>query len=238
MSPVALQREMASNIYQTPPAASGVRSAFEIHASITRLRLPPAPRIAVSYRTVAASCTSRRGAVPEFADCHHARRGCSGSPGCILMTVELAGAGESLLGVGCALGHLEGYDSTYQDSRTSQMKFIQVTLALALLVASTYALKCNVGGTSGSTSTCVATDLTTTADTCYSCKVTSAGQTGVIAGGCLAGTGIGKCDTYKAACTADTFKTCTTDNCNSCSPASALQASAVLLLAVAAAMML
>jgi hypothetical protein len=147
------------------------------------------------------------------------------------MTVELAG-------VGCALGHFEGYDFTFQDSRTSQMKFIQVTLALALLVASTYALKCNVGGSGGSVTSCVSTDLGTAADTCYSCKITVAGQSGITASGCLStGTGANKCDTVKAGCT-DSYKSCTTDNCNSCSPASALQASAVLLLAVAAAMML
>jgi hypothetical protein len=118
------------------------------------------------------------------------------------------------------------------------MKFIQVTLALALLVASTYALKCNVGGSSGSTNVCNPTDLGTAADTCYSCKITAAGVTAVSANGCLStGTSANKCDTVKAGCT-DSYKSCTTDNCNSCSPASALQASAVLLLAVAADMML
>ena len=238
MSPVALQREMASNIYHKHPAAT-VRSAFEIH--VTRSHDSDSP--GTSHRRQLPHCGGvmhlTSWAVPEFADCHHARRGCSGSPGCILMTVELAGAGESLLRVGCALGHLEGYDSISQDSRTSQMKFIQVTLALALLVASTYALKCNVGASSGSTTVCNPTDLGTAADTCYSCKVTAAGVTAVSANGCLStGTGANKCDTVKSNCAADSYKSCTTDNCNSCSPASALQASAVLLLAVAAAMML
>ena len=124
------------------------------------------------------------------------------------------------------------------------MKFIQVTLALALLVASTYAIKCNVGGSLGGTTSCLSQDFgALNVDTCYSCKVTKAGQTGVSASACLStGTSAISCNTVKAdtvKCdSADSFKSCTTDNCNSCSPASALQASAVLLLAVAAAMML
>ena len=123
------------------------------------------------------------------------------------------------------------------------MKFIQVTLALALLVASTYAIKCNVGASIGGQTSCASQDLGTVVDTCYSCKVTKAGQTGVSASACLStGTSAISCNTVKADTVkcdrADSFKSCTTDNCNSCSPASALQASAVLLLAVAAAMML
>jgi hypothetical protein len=118
------------------------------------------------------------------------------------------------------------------------MKLIQVTLALALLVASTYALKCNVGGTDPDGKTqCDSTDFGVLADTCFSCKVTSGGKSGTVAAGCKAGAGLTGCDALKASCS-DSYKSCTTDNCNSCSPASALHASAVLLLAVAAAMML
>jgi len=115
------------------------------------------------------------------------------------------------------------------------MKFLQIAVTLALLVVSTYALKCNVGGTgTGQTGTCVSTDYGAAADTCISCKISSGGVSAATAGGCLAAS---SCVTAKAAC-AGTYASCTTDNCNSCSPASALQVSFAFLLAAVAAMML
>ncbi len=118
------------------------------------------------------------------------------------------------------------------------MKFIQVTLALALLVASTYAIKCTVSGTREKGAPCESEDKGTTYDTCYICKMKVNGEISTTLDGCRStGTGV-NCDTMKTACT-EGFVSCKTDNCNACpSPASALQASAVLLLAVAAAMML
>jgi len=115
------------------------------------------------------------------------------------------------------------------------MKFLQIAVTLALLVVSTYALKCNVGTSgTGSTGTCVSTDLGAAADTCISCKISAGGQSAATAGGCLAAS---TCAAIKSACTG-TYASCTTDNCNSCSPASALQVSFAFLLAAVAAMML
>ena len=115
---------------------------------------------------------------------------------------------------------------------TSEMKFLQIALVLALLVASTYALSCNVGSSGGGTATtCAAQDFGAAADTCYSCTMTASG--GVAAYGCLAAS---SCITLKAACTSN-YKSCTSANCNSCSPASVLQVSAAFIFSVVAAML-
>jgi len=96
---------------------------------------------------------------------------------------------------------------------TSEMKALQAALALALLVASTLALKCNVGS-SGTTGTCASIDLGSAADTCYTCTVTAGGQTATTASGCLSAS---NCNALKAAC-GNGYTSCTTDNCNRCSP--------------------
>ena len=120
------------------------------------------------------------------------------------------------------------------------MKFLQIAVTLALLVASTYALKCNNGLSVGSSTSCASQDVGTTYDTCYSGKFLAAGITSTTAGACQStGTTAAACSTIKATSSDQaSFKTCQTDNCNSCSPASALQVSFAFLLAAVAAMML
>jgi hypothetical protein len=109
------------------------------------------------------------------------------------------------------------------------MKFLQIVVLATVLVASAHALKCNVA-TATKDATCPSEDLATS-DTCYKC-VTSSGV--VTAGGCT-----GECATAKATCTAisGTLTQCKTDNCNGCSPASALQASAFMLVVAMLAML-
>ncbi len=99
------------------------------------------------------------------------------------------------------------------------------------------ALTCNVGGSSGSVTSCTSTDVGTL-DTCYSCTNTVSGVSAVTASGCSSTltTGAAACSVIKAACTSN-YKSCTSNNCNSCSPASVLQVSAAFILSVVAAML-
>ncbi len=108
------------------------------------------------------------------------------------------------------------------------MKFIQIAVLATVLVASAHALKCNVGTATG---TCPSSDLGAGADTCFKCV--SAGV--AVSSGCLKS---GSCTTFKNACASPAvYSECTTDNCNGCSPASALQISVLLLIAAMASMM-
>ena len=111
------------------------------------------------------------------------------------------------------------------------MKFLQVAIFAIVMVASAHALSCNVGTVTG---TCPAIDLGTTVDNCYRCVLSS----GTAASGCTTAAGALACASIKTTCEAGkgTFSSCTTANCNGCSPASALQVSAFLLLAVLSAM--
>ena len=111
------------------------------------------------------------------------------------------------------------------------MKCLQIAFFATILIASTYALSCNVGTATG---TCPAQDLGADYTTCYKC-ITSTGV--ATAAGC--GSSLIPCATIKSACEAakGTYSSCTTANCNGCSPASALQASAVLLVGAVAAML-
>ena len=116
----------------------------------------------------------------------------------------------------------------------SEMKFFQTAVVLALLVVSTYAIQCNVGGSA----LCNKAQDFPTYDSCYSCTVSAGGASAISAGSCNSVAGItNTCDATKAACSSG-YKACQTNNCNSCSPASALQASVVFLLAAAAAILL
>jgi hypothetical protein len=121
---------------------------------------------------------------------------------------------------------------------SSKMKLLPIAFALTLLVASTCAISCNKGAASGSTSTCVAAD--DGFDTCYTCKATAGGKEVTTAGSCSStGSGVTACSSVLTGCPSPAvYKSCTTANCNSCSPASVLQASAVLLFATVAAMLL
>jgi hypothetical protein len=120
------------------------------------------------------------------------------------------------------------------------MKFLQIAVTLALLVASTYALKCNNGLSVGSSISCASQDVGTVYDTCFSGKFLAAGVTSIKASACQStGDTAAACSTIKATSSDQaSFKTCQTDNCNSCSPSSALQVSFAFLFAAVAAMML
>ena len=108
------------------------------------------------------------------------------------------------------------------------MKCLQIAFFATILIASTYALSCNVGSATG---TCPATDLGAAADTCFKCVTKGV----AVSSGCMAAS---SCATIKTACNANgVYSDCTTANCNGCSPASALQASAVLLVGALAAML-
>ena len=119
------------------------------------------------------------------------------------------------------------------------MKLLPIAFAFTLLVASTYAISCYKGSASGGVNNCVATD--ESYDTCYTCKGTKDGRDLTSAGSCSStggGTSIA-CSAVVTGCASPfVYKSCTTANCNPCSPASALQASAVFLLAAVAAMLL
>jgi hypothetical protein len=108
------------------------------------------------------------------------------------------------------------------------MKFLQIAIFAIALVASAHALSCNVGSATG---TCPATDLTAAIDTCWKCVLNGVAASS----GCAAAT---SCATAKTGCETSkgTYTSCTTANCNGCSPASALQVSAFLLLAALSAM--
>ncbi len=112
------------------------------------------------------------------------------------------------------------------------MKCLQIAFFATILIASTYALSCNQGTATG---TCPASDLGADFTTCYKC-VNSAGV--AVASACTA-SGLLACSSIKTNCEAakGTYSSCTTANCNGCSPASALQASAVLLVGAVAAML-
>jgi hypothetical protein len=114
------------------------------------------------------------------------------------------------------------------------MKFLQVVIFATVLVASAHAIACNVGT---AVNVCPSQTFTTGIDTCSKCVVKSGGETAVISSGC-ASTVAGNCDIGKNSCAtvSGTYTTCTTDNCNGCSPASALQLSVFLLLAALSAM--
>jgi hypothetical protein len=111
------------------------------------------------------------------------------------------------------------------------MKFLQIAALATLMIASAFALKCNVGTATG---TCPSSDLGSTFDTCFKCV-----KDGVAAANGCQASGLVACATLKSACEASkgTYSSCTTDNCNGCSPASAIQASAFLLVAAVAAML-
>jgi hypothetical protein len=110
------------------------------------------------------------------------------------------------------------------------MKFLQVAIFAIALVASAHAISCNVGSATG---TCPATDLGAAIDTCVKCVTNGV----AVASGCSSSIAT-SCSTVKTACESakGTYTSCTTANCNGCSPASALQVSAFLLLAALSAM--
>ena len=115
-----------------------------------------------------------------------------------------------------------------------KMKFLQVAIFATILVASAHAIACNVGT---AVNVCPSQTFTSGIDTCSKCVVKSGGQTAVISSACSS-TISGNCDILKNSCasTSGTYTSCTTDNCNGCSPASALQLSVFLLLAALSAM--
>ncbi len=108
------------------------------------------------------------------------------------------------------------------------MKFLQVAIFAIALAASAHALSCNVGTATG---TCPATDLLSAADTCFKCVTNGV----AVAAGCNAAS---TCAGFKTSCESGkgTYTSCTTANCNGCSPASTVQVSAFLLLAALSAM--
>ncbi len=106
------------------------------------------------------------------------------------------------------------------------MKFLQIAILATVLIASAQAIKCNEGVATG---VCPSKDFPN-ADTCFKCN-----QKGVVeSGSCKKGA---SCDTIKGIClTPFVYSDCQTDNCNGCSPASALQVSVLLLLSALASM--
>ncbi len=106
------------------------------------------------------------------------------------------------------------------------MKFLQIAILATVLIASAQAIKCNTGSATG---VCPSKD-TPSADTCFKCN-----QKGVVeSGSCKKGA---SCDTIKGFCaTPFVYSDCQTDDCNGCSPASALQISVLLLLSALASM--
>jgi hypothetical protein len=117
------------------------------------------------------------------------------------------------------------------------MKFLQVAILAIVLVASAHALSCNVA--TATPGTCPGVDLGADIDTCFKCVAAGVAS----ANGCSS-TGAGSstsCSGVKSICETTgkgTYTSCQTANCNGCSPASALQISAFLLLAALSAMFL
>jgi hypothetical protein len=111
-------------------------------------------------------------------------------------------------------------------TKISEMKFLQIVVVATVLVASVHAIKCNVGSATG---TCPSADAPN-ADTCFKCN-----QKGVVeSGSCKKGS---TCDIIKGVCASPfVYSDCQTDNCNGCSPASAVQISVFLLIAALASM--
>ena len=112
------------------------------------------------------------------------------------------------------------------------MKFLQVAIFATVLVASAHAIACNTGSAAN---VCPSVNIAGV-DTCTKCVIKQGGQTAVVSGGCVTGP---SCDAAKTSCSnlQGTYTTCTSgDNCNGCSPASALQLSVFLLLAALSAM--
>jgi hypothetical protein len=119
------------------------------------------------------------------------------------------------------------------------MKFLHTAIFAAMLVASTHGLKCYSGYSVGGQNACTSTDmpLSTSCTKCVS-PVALEGSTAtpVIYGGGCGPTETGSrmnCATSKTQCEATVLKgvftECTTNDCNTCSPASALHVSIFLL---------
>ncbi len=113
------------------------------------------------------------------------------------------------------------------------MKFLQIVILAAVLVASAHALKCHVSATDGKS--CPITDVSTLGDTCFKCVKDGVGAASV----CMSSGEAATCPSFKAGCekVSGKYSDCTTDSCNNCSPASALQASAFVLVAAFVAML-
>jgi hypothetical protein len=120
------------------------------------------------------------------------------------------------------------------------MKFLlHISILAAVLVASTHAIKCNIGYFVGGQNACTSKDIPGV-DTCTNCvsQVPLGGSTitPVIYGQACGPNPPSEyvtCPMYKAQCEGTTLKgkysKCKTDNCNTCSLASARQVSAFLL---------
>jgi hypothetical protein len=120
------------------------------------------------------------------------------------------------------------------------MKFLHAAILAAMLIASAHALKCNVGYSAGGQNACVSTDKPLS-DTCYKC-VSPVALDGSTATPVIYGSSCGPnefggmtCAVSKTQCEGTSLKgvytACKTQNCNSCSPATAIYSSAYLLAA-------
>ena len=89
------------------------------------------------------------------------------------------------------------------------MKFLQIVILAAVLVASAHALKCYEGNEDAKA--CTSKDQIAEMTVCVKCKV----SVGWLAGACKTPADCG----LKEACSfaAGTYSECTTDNCNTCS---------------------
>jgi hypothetical protein len=124
------------------------------------------------------------------------------------------------------------------------MKFLHAAILATMLVASAHGLKCYLGYQVGGQNACVSTDMPQS-DTCTKC-VSPVALSGSTATPVIYGSGCGPnesgarltCAATKSQCEGTVLKgvhsECKTDNCNTCSPASALYFSASLLVAALA----
>jgi hypothetical protein len=113
------------------------------------------------------------------------------------------------------------------------MKFLQIVILAAVLVASAHAIKCATSALDGKS--CPEKDLGAAADTCFKCVISGVAT----ANSCLSTGAAATCAALKKGCedAKGTYSDCKTDNCVTCSPASALQASAFVLVAAFVAML-
>ncbi len=106
------------------------------------------------------------------------------------------------------------------------MKFLQIAFLATVLIASAHAIKCNSGTATG---VCPSKD-SPSMDSCFKCVAKGVAESGSC-------NKAGSCQTIKGFCLSPfVYTECQTDDCNGCSPASALQISVVLLLSALAAM--